>query len=377
MSKRQYTAEQKAAYARKRAKARARGGNRKVRVNRAVRRGVKRGVIQMADCTQHYLLSLLNPYDSYGACIPSDYPLKSQKVHAFVRGTMVLGTTGVGFVNARPTSGSETVCVRSTTSTSVGTIATVCSAFTNITPSAMAKLPYSITDFSTGLVQARLVSAGLRIRYTGREDARNGIISSVEAQDHEDQDSVTPSALFNKENLERTRPEYDWTCINYSGPVAPGDIEYSNSPTPTGGNYIFSHVVEGVAGDTYEWEFFQSLEYIGTKAVGKTDSHSDIVGYNKVQEVVKSVAAEKPIKPSDSPSIITRVINAIGDNAGAIMNVGRQIGGIINMDPATILRTALGGLQSTSGNVPFRSLTQGAGSGMPHQGMGMSRMLTF
>lgn len=379
MSRKTYTAEQKAAYyARKkaaRAKARKQGGNQRIRIANSVKQQTQK--IHIEDCTQEYLLALLNPYDSYGACIPSSFPLKSQKVHAFRRSTLTLGTTGVGYVSVRACAANDLVNMICTTVTSVGTTGTVLGSFTNLGGIAMTKLPYSNADFTAGNVQARLVSMGLRVMYMGREDARQGKISTVETPDHEDVSLLTGSSLSNFENLQRTRPPQDWVYVNYSGPVRPQDIEFESNPLCLGAEYILCHLIEGAPGDLYDFEFYQNFEYIGRSAVGKTQNHTDTQGYNKVQQVMKTVASEKPIEPSQAPGIISQVVKAIGDNLPQIAGMGRQILGIANLDPSSILRTALGGLQSTSRSIPFSNLNDRFIEGRPQQGGSMPRMLTF
>lgn len=346
-----YTAEERKAYGvmmrKKRRTARKAGGSRPVRVSRQVRYTSTR--VGMEGCSQSYLLSLLNPYDSYGACIPSSFPLKSQKVHAFIRGEMVVGTGGVGFVLIRPSCVNDVNITTSTTVTSAGTNATVMSAFSNKQAVRMLKLPYASADMTNGDIQARLVSAGLRIRYTGRQDSLNGTISTVESPDHEDLHSLTPIQLGSYEMMEKVRPGPDWTFCNYSGPVKPSDIEFTSNTQPLGTDlYVFCHMVNGTAGDTYEFEYYQNLEYIGRSSVGKTQNHTDPVGYGKIQQVVKTQSAEKPLTPYDALPVANTVVRSIAEAIPGMIETGREIVGVMNLDPGSLLRTALQGLTQQS-----------------------------
>ena len=82
----------------------------KSRIPRPVKKRVKKAaltsgnqpVLKIADCTAHYIKTLMNPFDSpAGACLPADmFPLPSQKIKTFIRGQCILGTTGYGFCNA-------------------------------------------------------------------------------------------------------------------------------------------------------------------------------------------------------------------------------------------------------------------------------------
>lgn len=358
MSKR-YTAEQKAVYATKmRAQrtmaAKRAGGNRNVRVSRQVRLETRK--LHIEDCSQEYIVSLLNPYDSYSACIPNFFPLKSQKVHAFSRATMTLGTSGVGYALAYANAANDVANLVVTTATSVGTTASALNGFTNLASTPMAKLPYAQLAFTQNQVMARLVSAGLRIKYIGRSDALNGLISTLEAPDHEDLAALTPVQIADYDQMENTRPKEDgWTYVNYSGPIAPGNLEFANTGYILGANGILSHIVVGTAGDEYTVEFYQNFEYIGSSAVGKSQNHSDPVGYSKVSQVIKSAASDKPLSPADGPGLISQFATAMGktiaDNApsviaGGLRSAGETVLGIVNMDPSSILRQAFAGLQA-------------------------------
>ena len=339
-----YSAKEKAAYAKKMQAARSskKGYTKKTTYKKRsapVARISRK--LNIEDDVQKYILQVLNPYEGLGVGIPSSFPLKSQKVYAFVKGTFELGTSGVGFVKQQLYASNDNFGTYYTQATSVGTSATTLGAFTNLGSTAMAKLPYSSTNFNAGACQARIVAAGLRCRYIGRSDGLNGLVRSIEPPDNNDLDADTPVEVSNYDMQTTQRPsENDWTCVNYSGPIAPSDIEFSDSPFPLGTDGpTLAHVVEGTAGDQYAWEFHLNVEYIGIATVGKTQNISDPIGYAKVCQTLKSISSEKSLSPKLTHMAITKFARHVGESLPEFN--GNEGMGIMNMDPGSPLRQAL------------------------------------
>lgn len=310
----QYTAAQKRDYARKmkarKALAKKSSGKGKVRVSRQVRHSINK--VHIDECSQKYLLSLLNPYEQYNACIPSSFPLASQKVHVFNRGTLALGTSGLGYITCQPCIANDALVVTLTGSTSVGTDNTSINAFTNLSNLTMLKIPYSSADIAARNIQGRIVSVGLRVRYIGRADALNGLIRSIEEPDHTTLANLTPNQIYSYDQVGTERPSSDnWTGVNYSGPTTPSDIEFSNIQYPLGAVPFMAHIIAGVAGDEYAWEIYENIEYIGKLAVAKVQNSSDPKGYAKVQETIKGISAMGPVTPKDAPAAINRFTSSM------------------------------------------------------------------
>lgn len=337
-----YSAKEKAAYAKKMQASR----NRKAPVKR---RAVKRSAViariprklNIEDDVQKYILQLLNPYEGMGVGIPSSFPLKSQKVYAFVKGTFELGTTGVGFIKQQIFTANDQYGSYYTTAASVGTDATALSAFTNLGSVVMTKLPYSSVNIGDAVIQSRVVAAGLRCRYIGRSDGLNGLVRSIETPDNTNLNNDTPVEVSNYDMQTTSRPsENEWTCVNYSGPIAPSDIEFSLSPYPLGtSGPTLAHVVEGTAGDQYAWEFHINVEYIGPASVGKTQNISDPIGYAKVCQTLKGISSERAISPKLTHMAITKFARHVGESLPEYN--GNEGMGIMNMDPGSPLRQAL------------------------------------
>lgn len=290
---------------------------------------------QIEPCTAEYLNSLIDPTseESRGACLPSGFPMPSQKVRSFARGTFACGTTGVGYIYMNAASTNDVVAAIATSSTSVGTNSTVLSSFTNTTSINNVKNPYSAAQvFTNKLVAARLVSQCIRIRYAGVESSRNGIVTTIESPDHEAINSLTPDQINLFEQAERYRPsgEGEWCTVSWSGPVAPVETQYQNATSlALNGAACMGILVQGIASDLYEYEIWQNLEYIGSAAIGKTLSHVDEQGYGKVVQVIKGHAATQSLKPEDKKSIWDKVKTAFTEYAPSVLEVTRNISSVI------------------------------------------------
>lgn len=311
-------------------------------------------VLKVAECTAHYLKAVMDPFDTpAGACLPADlFPLPSQKVKAFCRGTCVLGTTGYGYVNAAPSPCNDATAASFTTATSVMASNTAISAVTNIGTVQYAQLPWTTADVVTNnLVQARLVALGLRVRYAGTEANRNGILNFYEDADHASLQSFTYDSTRQRVNTYSTRPPGDgsWSTVVASGPVAPLELEYQNSAylTPTGNAATLICFIKGVAGDVYEFEVFEHIEAIGVNTIGRSPSHADPQGYPIAQQVAKQEAGVKSLAVEDTPSVIHKFIQGVIRAAPFVIEQGSNIMKALGGDPMA----ALNGLSSSAGMI--------------------------
>jgi len=292
-------------------------------------------------CTKHYLASLLDPTSdsSRGACVPSGYPIASQKVRQFMRGSVGAGTTGVGYVQWTPSWANDVQQVFATTNTSVGTLGTVFTAFTNPMLAAngtMTTLPYNSAQCTSSFLDSRLVSGCLRVRYTGTEDTRGGIFSLLEEPDHNGLGPITPSQMLSYENCQRIRPSGDgeWATVCWSGPCRQSEVDYSNLAGIPGGKVIAILIesANGLANASYEWECWINIEYVGSIPTGKTESHVDPSGFSKVTSATKAATANGPLGSSEKTNEVLatiakgtdNIINHI-DTARGIVKTARKI----------------------------------------------------
>lgn len=329
----------------------------KRRVKKAVARA-SNNVLKVAECTAHYLMTVMDPFDTpAGACLPADmFPLPSQKLKVFLRGTCVLGTTGYGFCNAAMVLSNDTTASATTTATSVMTGATLLSAVTNLGLYTFAQLPWTIAQVNANAVQGRGVALGLRIRYSGTEAGRNGTMLFYEDPDHASIASLSYDTISARVNAYTCRPPGDgsWETVLYSGPVNPNELEFRNE------NYLFAQnvssalvcCIKGVAGDTYEFEVFEHIEAIGVQTTGKTPSHADSASYGKAQETLKSASAIKSLTTRDEPSVISQFVQKIVQLAPFVIEQGSNVMKALEGDPMALLQ----GMASSAGLI-YRSAT--------------------
>lgn len=309
-------------------------------------------VLKVAECTAHYLKTLLDPFDQpAGACLPADlFPLPSQKLKLFLRGTCVLGTTGYGYVNAGLTLSNQALACVATSATSVMTNSTAVVSVTNLVGFSYTQLPWNDADLllNPSVVQGRGVALGLRVRYTGTESNRNGIMNFYEDPDHALINPMSYDVIRQRVNTYTTRPAGDgsWDSIVYSGPVTPSETEFVTQAYLTqaqGGCLIC--VIKGNPGDTYEFEAFQHIEAIGVNTTGKSASHSDSINYGKAQETVKNEMAIKSLSVSDGPSVIGKFLSKVIEHAPFVIQQGSNVMKALEGNPMALLE----GMASSAG----------------------------
>lgn len=318
-------------------------GSRQYVQKKALRAGIpykkfKRANIAMRNpalmgCTKHYLASLLDPSgdSSRGACVPSGFPMASQKVRQFVRGNVATSsTTGWGFIAWRPSFANDITCAWTTGSGTTFIPSQVLNAATGTAPTttSMTTLPYTSAQCTSPNLDCRFVSGCLRIRYTGTEDTRGGILSALEEPDHNSLYAQTGDSILSYENCQRIRPSGDgeWTSINWSGPVRQSEVDYiSAASLPNQIAAILIQAPVATVSQSYEYEIWQNIEYIGSIPTGKTDSHVDDNGMSKVLSAVKKISSTQPIGSEESKSSVVDTISKGTDNIIQHIDTARSI----------------------------------------------------
>jgi hypothetical protein len=294
-------------------------------------------VHRIPHCSVDYGNALADPFDTPGGvCLPfGDFPFRSQKVKAFIRSRFALGTSGFGYAAVLPTIVNDVSTVVVTGATSVGTNATIFSAYTNLTGLLNAQLPYTAANITNNQVQGRIVACGLRIKYVGSLADRNGTVVGFEDPDHRnaqtgynfDTLSTNPCSM-----MERIGGD-DWDMtVCYSGPSDPAHIEFLNSTTPLNNSIFMIAAVSGAAGDVYETEYYSHIEYIGGIVVAKTASHSDPNAI-QIAMAAKAQAVDKPLQPESLPSMWDTVKSGLREIAPVVAQVGSSLWGSLKGDP--------------------------------------------
>jgi len=331
--------------------------------------------LKVSDCSMRYMATLCNPFQAEpGACVPCDlFPLPSQKIRAFTRGSFQVGTGGVGFIMAAPCSANNSPALAFTQAASVvDSSINVNSNITGNQTQLLAGLPYTSAQVS-GTVQARVVAMGLRVRYAGTEAGRSGTIIAYEDQDH--QGLGTPGGTttnYNSVQLNSSamasRPSGDgsWDAtVCSSGPCTPIELEFSNngayphvpvaSQTLNAAAYLLI-MVKGIAGDQYDFECYEHIEYIGTNVQAKTPSHADTAQYGSIIQASKEIANIKPLTPSSGPGLFERFSNKVSESLPQLIEFGMGAFRALEGDPGGYAQL-LGGAAKmiTSSGEPVRS----------------------
>lgn len=289
--------------------------------------------MKVSDCAMRYMATLCNPFEAEpGACVPCDlFPLPSQKIRGFTRGTFNLGTTGFGFIQVNPVACNDQPVALFSTSTTVMTGVTAINAATNTASALIAGLPYTNAQTSSAQgVQTRVVACGVRVRYAGTEAGRGGTCCAYEEQDHATLTAATFLTTQQQPCAVISRPAGDgsWDAtVCSSGPVSPGELEFQSSSYPNSSTQFLSAgymtiMIAGAAGDSYNFEVFEHIEHIGQAVAAKTPSHADTDQYGKIIQSVKEISAVQPITPGSGPGLFERFSKKVAEALPQLINAG-------------------------------------------------------
>lgn len=329
-------------------------GNRVKPVQVTDTRGKTQAVFRIPHCAMDYFSALAAPFETpSGVCIPAEvFPLPSQKIKTFLKGRFQAGTTGIGYVIVSPVVTNNGTVITCTSALSVGGPATLFNAFTATTPLTMPQFPLDDAARLAGNFQARVVSYGIRIKYIGKLMDRNGVTTAFEEPDHRNVYSTANIATLNSVNghpqstLRRVGGDLWDSEVYYSGPVEPSEIEFVSTANPLG-PYLSVICVQGEPADSYEFEYVQHTEIIGTLAVAKTASHADPATFGKILEASKTTAMDGPLDSSRSPSFFSRFMEGAKALGPAILSGGKMVAAVLSANlPAGLLEAA-----STSENL--------------------------
>jgi len=247
---------------------------------------------------------LTNPFGYFNngveVCIPDLNSKPSYKLQIKQRGTFAVGSAGFGFVAVNPLNHVNNLINISTSGpafagTTLLPVAAGTGGWLNL------QLPYA----STAPRYSRLVGAGLRIRYIGKELDKSGIqvgvIANSALQDTLGGRTFTELAS-RPDNSHTTQVSRGWHSISWR----PADEELRDwhqdaINTPYIGitidNVKMVLAVEATAGNLYEWEYISFLEFASSfqnLVPGVTASHSDTDGMSAVSNFVGSIWNSEP-----------------------------------------------------------------------------------
>lgn len=317
--------------------------------------------------SSQYLKSYLTPFDQSvrTAHVPNIPSYPTYKAMGFVRGTAYIGTAGVGFVALSPCLANDTPAVYYSTAAYTQTVAAgppadVFTTTGNATTPAIAfmtNLPFanaSIISTTPGTkIEGRIVSAALRAEYSGTELNRSGMIYAYMDPDGDNVlggnhnfavagNGVSIAELSSKEATEIYQVKKAYTTVLALPPNAHAydftnqnaSLVRQNYPYSSGDNMTYGVstsvgaapviiMFTGVAGMSIYFEGIVHVEYEGAGVTQSllTESHSDVVGLDAVQNIL-SRAQRKAA--SDAQISFATALNRTMNEEKVVFGSGRR-----------------------------------------------------
>lgn len=257
----------------------------------------------MSKCAHDYARCLSNPFTGPLACVPSYPAMMSLKTRSWSRGTFSTGTNGFGFVIVDPFRGgfNDSNSVSWSTSLYAGTTCSVGGTdvlFSNTN----AQYQLSSLGDDPALLQARVVAAGLRIRYIGTELNRGGQKIGLMDPTHDSLDGRNISSANNELQSKVFPVSREWSTVLYR-PVFDYELNYQQTSPPTNDEFYMGFLVQAASSATpleYEFEFYVITEYQGRTVRGQTASHHDPVGFAAVNTTATTSKSLLPNSEKDT-----------------------------------------------------------------------------
>jgi len=347
---------------------------------------------RMTECAAKYFVAAADPWNSYGdgACVPAGNSRESHKVRAFSRVTVTIGTAGFGFVACVPTGANDCPALFFSNAAFTGTAATylsvaagVASLVTGVSTAGI-NTPYATStlvpsqpvlganQFMTNAT--RIVAIGLSAQYTGTVMNMGGLMYCLVDSNHSSLYNATTTSLgqYPETVIERvsdkkcwiadfgrTDPEHNFTSLASLAPTETAGNIYTMTnfvyPYSQGAQCVAANsgpsaipgvnaavgagsaaptaviLFTGVAGNTYEVELVEHLEYIGfNTGAAATPSHRDPDGFALVQESLFRAPLRKQAHPEETWT--EACLNAL-------RNAAREIGPMAIRGGAMVLKS--------------------------------------
>jgi len=336
--------------------------NRKVRPMSQDMASVKKlrsGITVLSKCSRYYFCALLcpfwwtdevceklvrslklNPSEKENPCIPTIPNVKSRKTFMFSRGEFAMSATGSGFITFAP---------RRLASDCVGSSYNSCPLYYSsiawvapsgcIYPNVDANLPMDFGIISSSLnsdytssslplvngrgIKYRVVGAGMRIRYIGKEVDRSGLIHALITPNHDTVSGLNVVNAGNYETYFRWPVAREWVTITHT-PVMDDDFLYFpdsiNNPaffgtifsTQSFQHYMGFQITDCLSG-SFEYEAIAHYEIVGSEVRGLTPTPVDMPGISAVLNTTV-------------PSVVPEVnkISQSGGDIGGILKSGME-----------------------------------------------------
>jgi len=257
----------------------------------------------MKPCTLEYMDALLDPWGSLTRdsmpCVPDLFALPSQKMVTRLRGQLTIGTAGMGFVILSPFCAAADVNALCYTNSSFTGTSVVASG-TGVVAGADGQIPW----IATNAPLVRMVAQGVRVRYTGTELNRGGMIIPMRASGAGDNlyGSTTTTILLRQDHEVKPCDGRWHGAVFIPAFPAAYDFGSGNWPIGTTSNIRLGVMCSGTAGNTYAydvvryWEVIPNDTDVGAPTYtpqGMSRSHSDLDGLGMVRDFVGELTASE------------------------------------------------------------------------------------
>jgi len=289
--------------------------------------------LQLSGPAMLYLKSFLDPFDPTvkNVGIPKPGTMPSFKVTGFTRGVGYIGKAGVGFAYFMPTLASDDICIGYTRAAYeqeyIASFATDTTTGGIFNPSAlsMPNLPFNratLIQAGTGstadfIVEGRIVSASIRVNYTGTtlntsgqyyayaDPDFNSVVGSSHTSTTVPTDAYTVGELGTKDaceikNADRSGislciigandvvNDYPFNTASNLRKTYPYANGYTHGPSGLIGASSCVIAITGIAGQSFYIEAVTHAEYTGPGVPQAllSQSYSDTVGYHAVQMIM-------------------------------------------------------------------------------------------
>lgn len=336
--------------------------------------------LKVSECALKFGMALKDPFSlqARGACIPTLPSKETFKQYAQTAVTMVVGSSGYGhFLLTPAVSNISPQCVYTNSATAgYGSSAnpTLVSGGGLSSGWATTTLPlvFGASAFSSGTtdsetnLQGKIVSVGVKVRYTGTVMNCGGLITSYSSPTHADLWGIAPATLNNYVGVRRYVIKPGVTYIQSSGPSCEDDLDFPSAALRTGtttleylqpwsgGLYlggtaagfdqyavaasdsygpapiVFS--IQSTPGNTFDVEFCMNVEYTGATAnFLATPNVADPVGTSTMMTAASYANELLNSNPEKSIETVWKTaLNRVGEELMPVA-IGALTNGIKNM----------------------------------------------
>lgn len=240
---------------------------------------------------ERYIAAAINPFDAPVGCMPKSPGLHSSKHKVWAKTLMQANSSGFCFAVCRPgmandhgtASGTNFFPLAVSDNTFVGTTLANDAVTAGVTGVELNSL-FVHADFGDSSLHGRVISRGLRARYTGKELDRGGRILAFRHPQGESVDGTTLANLLQYPTAETVAVTRQWKSI-CSHPVHDAETEYSTASQGPQKDPSMCIMVAGATPNVqFEVEYYVHFEVVGpTLGTSVTESIADDGTFAKVQ----------------------------------------------------------------------------------------------